>query len=456
VRSFWLQQALASESRLPRPWLGGSVEADVCIVGGGFAGLWTALHLKQLEPACRVVVIEADICGGGASGRNGGFVMSWWSKVASLAKLCGRDEAIRLARASQASVDAICAFADESAPGAEVRRCGWLWTASSDPQRGAWDATLAVADGEAFESLTPEEVARLAGSPAHLEGVLERGVASVQPAVLCRALARAAEERGVMIHETSPMTRLVRGAAPVVETPHGEVRAATVVLAMNAWAARLPEIRPHLVVTSSDVVATRPMPDRLAAIGWADGPCISDSRRLVNYFRTTADGRVVFGKGGGMLARNGRIGPAFDAPSRREAVVLEHLHRLLPMFFDVAAEQSWCGPIDYTLGGMPVITRLPDAPEVIVGVGFSGNGVGPSHLVARMLASMALRTGDEWEHSPFVRTPGRRLPPEPLTWIGGNVVRRAIARRERLEDGGSGIDPVTRFVAALDPTGFVG
>jgi glycine/D-amino acid oxidase-like deaminating enzyme len=274
--------------------------------------------------------------------------------------------------------------------------------------------------------------------------------------MLCRALARVAEERGVVIHEASAMSQLDRGPRPRVVTDRGSVTARTVILAMNAWTARIPEIRPHLVITSSDVVATRPMPERLAAIGWADGPCISDSRRLVNYYRTTREGRIVFGKGGGMLAFHGHIGPAFDASSRRERLVLEHLHRLLPMFFDVDADQSWCGPIDYSIGGMPFILRLPDAPEVIIGCGFSGNGVGPSHLVARMLASTALRTGDEWERTPIHRTPSRRLPPEPLTWLGGNVVRNAIGRRERFEDVGSEPDPVTRFVASLDPTGFVG
>jgi glycine/D-amino acid oxidase-like deaminating enzyme len=455
MRSLWLQQALAGEPPVARPWLGGSVEADVCIVGGGFTGLWTAIHLKALEPGARVVVLEADICGAGASGRNGGFVMSWWSKVASLAKLCGREEAVRLARASQEAVDAVCAVAADL-PNAEMRRCGWLWTASSDAQRGAWADTLAVAGDEAFRPLEPAEVVRLSGSPAHLEGVLEPGVGSVQPAALCRGLARLAEERGVVIHEGSPMAALERGPSPRVATPQGAVRARAVVLAMNAWAARLPEVRPHLVVTSSDVVATPPVPERLAAIGWSDGPCISDSRRLVNYFRTTREGRIVFGKGGGMLAFHGRIGPAFDGSSRRERVVLEHLHRLLPMCFDLGADASWCGPIDYSIGGMPFLMRLPDAPEVTVGVGFSGNGVGPSHLVARMLASMALRTGDEWESTPFVRTPARRLPPEPATWAGGNLVRNAIARRERLEDAGRTPDQLTRFVAALDPTGFVG
>jgi glycine/D-amino acid oxidase-like deaminating enzyme len=459
TRSLWLAEALGDVP--PRPPLEGDVRCDVCIVGGGFTGLWTALAIRELEPAADIVVLEADVCGGGASGRNGGFAMTMWSKFSSLKKLGPTADAVWLARQAAESVSAIGRFCDEHGIDAAYRRNGWVWAATSEAQLGAWDATMAALAaagiGEALEPLDPAEVARRAGSDAHLAGVFDPDVAHLQPAVLARGMARVAEARGIRIHEGTPMTALGRTTPPAVTTPLGTVRARSVVLAVNAWAARLDEIRRSLVVTSSDVVATAPDPEQLERIGWTwqQGPCVSDSRRLVNYYRPTRDGRVVFGKGGGLLAYRGRIGPAFDAESGRADVVLGHLHRTYPQLAQVGAAATWCGPIDYALDGLPFLYRLPTAPEVIVAAGFSGNGVGPSHTAGRALASMALRRDDEWAGTVLARPPAGRLPPEPATWLGGQIVKRALRRKEDTEDRGGRTDPVTLRVAALDPTSFV-
>ena len=230
-------------------------------------------------------------------------------------------------------------------------------------------------------------------------------------------------------------------------------------LAVNAWAARLPEVRRSLVVTSSDVIATPPIRPVLEEIGWTwqDGPCVSDSRRLVNYYRPTRDGRVVFGKGGGLLALAGRIGAevrrAVGPRRRRRCTTSTATTRSCA---DVPEVQSWCGPIDYALDGLPFLHRLPGAPEVIVAAGFSGNGVGPSHTAGRALASMALRRDDEWAATLLarapagqaaagarhvVRRPGREARPAPQGGRGGPRRRRRIRSTLRL--------------AALDPTSFV-
>jgi hypothetical protein len=144
-RSLWLQEALAGEPPA-EPRLEGDVRADMCIVGGGFTGLWTALALKEREPALDVVLVEGDICGGGASGRNGGFVLSLWAKFGSLAAVCGGEEAARLARASAAAVGEIAAFCREQGIDAHVREDGWLWAATNPSQAGAWDSTIAAAE----------------------------------------------------------------------------------------------------------------------------------------------------------------------------------------------------------------------------------------------------------------------------------------------------------------------
>lgn len=457
-RSLWLEETLQAEPGTTRPPLEGTVEADVCIVGGGFTGLWTALAITAREPSARVVILEADICAGGASGRNGGFVLSWWSKFTTLEQVFGQAEAVRIGQATADAVGAIGAFAGEQAIDCGFRRDGYIWTATSLAQVGGWQETLealaraGVAD--AFAVRSQAGAAEMTGSPVHRAGVFDPSGATCQPAALARGLARVAEQRGVTIHERSAMTRLERSSPAVVRTAGGEVRAGSVVLAMNAWAARLPELQPWLVVTSSDIIATDPIADRLAHIGWTDGIGISDGRRLVNYYRTTPDGRVVFGKGGGTLARGGVVGTGFEGPSGRVDEVRRHFHRAYPALWDVDETTSWRGPIDYSVGGLPFLFRLPAAPAVIACAGFSGNGVGPSHLYGQAIADMALGRSSEW--SVLERGPDslRRLPPEPARWLGGLAVREAIARRELAEDSDRSPARIWQRLASIDPTSF--
>ena len=454
-RSLWLDEALVADAGGAAPALAGDVKADVCIVGGGYVGLWTALELRERDPGIDVVVVEADVCGGGASGRNGGFVLSWWAKFKTLRALYGDEEALRVAEASADAVTEIGAFCEREGIDAHFRPDGWLWTATSDAQRGAWKATLAALDAvgaSPFEELSPEEAARRGGSSMHVAGVLEPTAATVQPALLVRGLRRVALERGVRIFERTRMTRLEPWG---VRVEAGRVAAERVVLATNAWAAAVRELRRSLVVIASDMVATEPFGERLARDGWADGVAISDSRLLVNYFRSTLDGRVAFGRGGGTLAFSGRVGSAFDGESPREDDVAAEWRRLYPQFADVPIAASWTGPIDRSVTSLPFFGRLRAHPHVAYGVGWSGNGVGPSLLGGRILASLTLGADDEWSRCGLAGGPVGRFPPEPARFLGGHVVRAAVARKEQADDEGARADRVTRALAGLAPAGLV-
>ena len=194
MRSFWLEQALDADPASPVP-LDHDLRTDVCIVGGGFTGLWTALELKSRDPSVDVTIVEAQLCGSGASGRNGGFVMTWMSKAGTLLKVCGGQEGVRLLHESQAAVRAIGAFCNDHGMGAHFRHHGWLWTASNASQLGAWNETVEALAGHGlapFDLLQPGEVVGLGGSDRQLAGVFEGGVATVQPALLARTLAHAA------------------------------------------------------------------------------------------------------------------------------------------------------------------------------------------------------------------------------------------------------------------------
>jgi putative aminophosphonate oxidoreductase len=459
VRSLWLDEAFARPGEADMRPLRGEVRADVCVVGGGYTGLWTALRLRELEPSLEVAVVEADICGAGASGRNGGLVLSWWTKFATLRKLHGVDEALRMARASANAVAAIGEECARLGIRAGYRGDGYLWAATNADQVGAWRPTVDELErlGERpFVELSPDELAARTGTEAHAAGVFESSGAIVQPALLARGLRWAAIDKGVRVFEHSPMTGVERaGAGPVVRTTSGSVRAAVVVVATNAWAVRFRRIRRHVLVIGSDLAATPPIPDRLAELGWTDGLGISDSRLLVHYYRTTDDGRIAFGKGGGSLAMGGSVGARFEGPSRRIRH-LEHAFRTtFPRLRDVAFARTWTGPIDRTRTGLPFFGPLDGRPDVLVGVGYSGNGVGPSFLGGRILASLALRRDDEWSGFPLVGLPDGGFPPEPFRWAGGHLVRAAIARKERLDDHGRPVGSLTRGLVRLAPAGLV-
>ena len=199
------------------------------------------------------MLIDGDVCGGGASGRNGGFAMTWWSKFPSLQKLCGADAAVDLCRRSEEAVADIGRFCEEHGIDAWYRRAGWLWAATNTAQLDAWSATLEAierAGARPFERLERDEVAELSGSPVHLAGVREAAAATIQPALLARGLAEVARSAGVRVHEGTPMTALVRGPSPQVVTPCATITAGCVVLALNAgpqsfrrWQSRLSSSR---------------------------------------------------------------------------------------------------------------------------------------------------------------------------------------------------------------------
>jgi glycine/D-amino acid oxidase-like deaminating enzyme len=456
-RSLWLQEALAAEEGVGSSELVEAVRADVCIVGGGYTGLWTALRIVELEPGASVVVVEADICGGGPSGRNGGFALSWWPKVETLIKRVGEDEAFRLVRASVEAVDELGAFCEREAIDARYRRGGWLWTATSPAQLGSWEGAAAAAarvGEQPFEILSAEEVQRRTGSPVHLGAAYEAGAATVQPALLARGLRRVAVARGVRIFERSPMVELDREGG-VVRTRSGSVQAGAIVLATGAWLAGIPELKRAVVAVSSDMVATAPMADRLEAAGWTGGEAISNCRLMVHYYRTTHDGRIAFGQGGHRHAFGGRVDDEFFAASDgAERRLRRDLVRLVPFADGVEVTHAWGGPIDRTADGAPIFGRLPSAVPIVYAVGYSGNGVAPSLTAAKILASSALGRDDEWSGSGLNRGVTGTFPPEPVRYLGGFVVRAAVRRKESREDGGRSVDPLTRRIAGLAPQGF--
>ena len=458
ARSHWLDEALASENAEPSAALDTDIRADVCIVGGGYTGLWTAIRLKETEPAIDVVLIEKDLCASGASGRNAGFLLSLWAKFLSLEKICGTSEALRLAKASDDTVSEVIQFCADNNIDADIREDGWLWVATNAAQQGSWTETI---DAIGRHGLTPivehsgEQAAARSGTTVHIGGAYESHAARVQPALLGRGLRRVAIERGVKIYEHTALESLAHGNPAVIKTTKGKVTAHRVVLAMNAWAIRWAEIRKSIVVVTGDMIVTPPIPDRLEKMGWTDGLTASDGRALVQYYRATRDGRLAYGKGGmsGTFSFGNKVGAEVEGTSPSCDVVLAAMHKTFPSLADVGMAKSWRGPIDRSKLGLPLFSNLGSAENVFYAVGFSGNGVGPCQMAGRVLASLALERQDEWSGCGLVRQATRDFPPEPFRLLGSKMIRRALMAKDQADDEGREPSLAARLGARLAPAG---
>ena len=325
-----------------------------------------------------------------------------------------------------------------------------------DAQLGAWEGTVELAErlgADAFERLSPDEISRRAGSPQHLAGVLERTRPPCSPPRWPAGCAGSRSSRA----SASTSTRSSAGstAAGCGSRPDGgSVEAGKIVIANNAWAASIRELRRLLVVVSSDIVATEPIPDRLAEIGWTGGECITDCQQMIDYYRTTRDGRIAFGKGGWRIAYGGRIPGGFDEDARRAELVEHDLRLAYPQLADVPVTHSWSGPIDRSPTGLPLLGHLGGHPDIVYGVGWSGNGVAPSLIGGRILASLALDRDDSWARHPLVDQRVAPFPPEPIRFLGAHVVREGVHRKERAEAAGRRPSRLAMAVAGLAPSGL--
>ena len=433
---YWIEEA---GTVAPRPALAGDREADVLVVGGGYTGMWAAWYARQLEPEARIVLLEAEeVCGRGPSGRNGGFCNAMWFSLASMRDRWGTEEALATAHAAQAAVERIERFCAEQEVDAWFRPAGYVQVSTAPAHDCSWlDAVAACRELGVPEMLRPlsrDEVAERCGSPAFRAGAESPTSATVQPARLALGLREKLLAAGVEIYESSPV-RAFREAGDGVEarTDAGTTRAARAVLAIGSAAkGRGGPLRDRLTVASSHIVLTEPVPDVLEQLGWTGGECITDSRSLLHYFRTTNDGRIVFGWGGGRIAMGARTKGRSEVDPAVIAGAADHLHDYFPQLRGRQITHAWGGPIDASPTHLPAVTTLGRG-RAFVAAGYTGNGVGPSNMVGRTLASLSLGRADEHTHLAFVDPKTPRVPPEPFHWIGGESIRFAIERKEQAE-----------------------
>jgi glycine/D-amino acid oxidase-like deaminating enzyme len=449
AHGWWIAEAGAPA---PLPALAGDLDADVVVVGGGYTGMWTAWEIAEAESNARVVVLEAGGCGLGPSGRNGGFLSSLWLYGPLLRGAYGEARARELCEASVESVQAIGAWCEAQEVDAWHREAPHLVVSCAPAQDGA---SADAVTGREVLALTAAETRAVCDSPVFRGGVAAQSGATVHPARLAFGLRERLLGRGVRIFEGSPVRALRSDrahpdapGAVIAETPGGRVRAGTAVVAVNAASGSIRRLRNRLTVSSSHIVLTEPVPDVIEALGWTGGEAITDGRALLHYFRTTRDGRILLGWGGGRMSAGARTHGLMDIDPGVVAETRRGLDRIFPMLAGRRIEHAWGGPIDVSPNHLPAIVTLSGG-RAWAAFGYTGNGVGPSHLAARSLASLALGRRDAAARWAWIDPPPQTVPPEPLRVAGATVIRAALARVEAAGEAGVRADPVSEALAAL-------
>jgi glycine/D-amino acid oxidase-like deaminating enzyme len=395
-----------------------------------------------------VVVLEAEECGLGPSGRNGGFVHGYWSHLPRLRERFGDEGALAVARAGDRIVPGIRDFCERHQADVWLREGGMLRVSAAPAQ----DAAVGDEVEAARELGSPEEAVLLEGealaerirSPRFRKGVFMRDGATVQPARLVRALRREVVSRA-RVYEYSRVSKIESG---LVETDRGRVHAKDLVVATNAAAAGWKPLSRRLTVFGSYVVLTEPVPELLEQIGWTGGEAVFDGRMFLHYFRTTNDGRVLMGSGSGPIGYGGRLDGRFTDDAATGARAEQGLRRLLPDLADARVTHSWGGPIDVSSDHLPFFGTVPGT-RIHYGAGYSGHGVGPSWLGGQILARLAQGVDDELTRLPLVTRRVPKLPPEPLRRLGGGLVRASIMACEEAEEEGRRPSLPARAGAAL-------
>lgn len=434
-KSLWLDTFPGSLEA--RPTLGGDVHCDVVIVGGGFTGLWTAFALAERDPALRIVVLEREVCGFGASGRNGGWAAG--ELAGSLDKYAAQSsmaDALRQLRAMFATVDEMARVID-----AEQIDCGFTKGGSVRLARNEAQARRQreEIDHHRGLGLTDDEVRLLDADGARAvcnatdvrSGIFLSACASVDPARLVRGLAAACERRGVTIHERTAVTAIEDRR---VTTDHGTIRAEVVVRATEAYTRDLPGERRTLIPIYSLMIATEPLPDAVFdEIGLTKRPTFADDRYMVIYGQRTEDNRLAFGGRSVPYAFGSAIRTSLEQRKRSHETITATLRGLFPVIGDAAITHRWGGVLGAPRNWMPSVQFDPSTGFATAG-GYVGEGVAAANLAGRTLADLIVGDPTDLTTLPWVGVRSRKWEPEPLRWIGVRGARSVLGLADTIEN----------------------
>ena len=436
-RSLWHETLPDGDLLTARAQVSGSTQADVAIVGGGYTGLWTAYYLARRDPGLKIVVLERDFAGFGASGRNGG----WLSNLLplsreSIAAESSREAAVAWQRAADATVDEVLAVARDEGIDAQAAKGGFLCVATTELQAARLRESVDRArewgfgDDDLRWLSRSEARERVAADGVH-GGTWSPHCAAVHPARLVRGLAEAVERLGVTIHESTPVTEITPHTA---RTPFGDVTAKVVVRALEGYTRTLPAARRDLLPLYSSMLATEPLPDDFwKEVDWSGRETLSDDRRLIIYAQRTADGRIAIGGRGAPYRWGSRINRAHELARGVHEMIRHSLVELFPQLTDAAITHRWGGVLGIPRDWWPSVHFDPATGLARAG-GYTGDGVALTNLAGRTLADLITGEDSELTRLPWVGHRSRRFEPEPLRWLGVNTglhLAAAIDERER-------------------------
>lgn len=433
--SLWLDTV--DDDLSPRPSLDGDAGADVAIVGAGFTGLWTGYALLRQAPHLRVLVVERDIAGFGASGRNGGWASDLfpvsWERVARVGGSPGA--AVALHRAMVEGIDDIEATLARESIDADFVRGGSLVVARTPVQaaqlRRRAEASQALEGTDlGLRWLTREEVDARVRVTNALGATYTPHCARLHPARLVRGLARAVERLGGRVVERTAVTRI---GPHLVHTTGGTINADAVVRATEAFTPQLPGEKRRLLPLYSLVIATAPLPaPAWSEIGWSGAETLADGRHLLIYSQRTADGRIVFGGRGAPYHVGSRVSPAFDREPAVFAALEAALHDLIPATRGIEVTHQWGGAVAAARDWFPSV-GLDRATGLAWAGGYVGDGVTAGNVAGRTIADLILKRDTPLTRLAWVQHHSRRWEPEPLRWLGVNAGVAALRSADVVE-----------------------
>ncbi|HEY6492257.1 MAG TPA: FAD-binding oxidoreductase [Trebonia sp.] len=445
-----------------RPSLPGPTEADVCIVGGGYTGLWTAYYLAGLRPELRIVVLEAAFAGYGASGRNGGWVTAELpGSRARYARAPGGPAGVRaLEAALRSTVDEVGLVAKEESIACDFVKGGRLSVATTPSQLARMREGLAAArewgDGDDVqEFLTRDQSRSLVNVAGALGGLYAPASARIQPAALAAGLAAAAERRGVVIYEATPVSAIGPAGSGqeggVAQTKFGDVRARSVLRCTEGYTAALPGLRRALLPMNSHLLVTEPLSAAAwQEIGWDGCETLSDEAHAYMYAQRTADGRIALGGRGVPY----RFGSAVDHLGQTDQSTVAALTRVLRRLFPAAAsakiEHAWCGVLGVPRDWCASVTYHAGSGMGWAG-GYTGHGVAAANLAGRTLADLVAGEQSPLTTLPWVGHRSRTWEPEPARWTGVHGLYALYRLADTLES-----DPAGSRVRLGETLGRVG
>jgi glycine/D-amino acid oxidase-like deaminating enzyme len=419
--------------------LAGDVRADVAIIGAGFTGLWTSLFLKQLQPSLDVVILEQAVAGYGGSGRNAGIIGETVDHSHDLAAAhFGRAEARELARIGRENLDEMEAFLRDASIDAEWSRPGQLIVALTPEHRERLEASaefaarLGLAD---WRMLSAAETRAEIESPLYRGALLAPRNGLLHPIKLLDGLRAEALRLGVRLHEKTPVDGISfspRGA--LVRAPSGAVSADRCILATNAYSHRLrPRLLSRFLPLYDYILVSEPLTaEQRGAIGWRSGRGVVDARTFFNYYRLTADGRILFGTSDAAYYPGNRVDTECDHSARHYAALEASFRRHFPQLSNLRFQYGWGGPIASTTRLTPFFGRAARG-RLLYGLGYTGHGLGSTRLAGRILAYLALGRPSPLLDLAMVRRKPLPYPPEPLR---APLVRAVTGALRRVDEGG--------------------